>query len=275
MPGSVKLIDGIKCYAPDLAYSNEGFHAETFELFSEAEKKNFWFISRNNVLQHLFKKHLGAEIPASVLEVGCGTGLVLKALSRFKNYRLTGAEIYLEGLKYARKNLPDLEFIQMDATDMTFQEEFDAIGAFDVIEHIDEDELVIKNVYHALKKNGCFFVTVPQYMFLWSEMDDFNCHKRRYSKKELITKLRNAGFKIEYCGAFVFTLFPVMVASRFRKQLKKRNRETISIKEAYSDIALPSFTNSIFRWIMFVDEWLIKLGIPLPFGGSLIAVARK
>jgi SAM-dependent methyltransferase len=272
---SFEIIEDIKCYAPKLAFSNEGYLAETFEKVVSAEDKNFWYISRYKILQQLFSKYIGPETQASVLEIGCGTGNVLQSLSKFKNYKLMGAEIHLEGLKFAKKRHSDIEFIQMDATNIPFEEKFEAVGAFDVLEHIEEDELVMKNVYRSLKKKGYFFVTVPQYMFMWSETDEIDCHKRRYSRKELLAKIKNAGFKTEYCSSFVFTLFPFMLVSRLMKRRKKRDK-TATIEEAFSElISLPSYINSIFKQMMLLDEWFFRLGIPLPFGGSLVVVARK
>ena len=64
--------------------------------------------------------------------------------------------------------MPKVEFIQLDATKMTFHEHYDYIGAFDVLEHIIEDEKVIQNVNNSLKICRKFLLIVPQYMFMWS-----------------------------------------------------------------------------------------------------------
>jgi len=57
---------------------------------------------------------------------------------------------------------------------------------------------------------------------MWSSLDEISFHKRRYSKTELIQKVNTAGFKVEYCGSFVFSLFPLMVVSRFLLQRKEK-----------------------------------------------------
>ncbi|MBI4945065.1 MAG: class I SAM-dependent methyltransferase [Bacteroidetes bacterium] len=210
-----------------------------------------------------------------VLEIGCGTGYVLSGLSKKFDYKLMGAEIHLEGLRYAQQRLPLVEFIQLDATRMPFKSEFDAIGAFDVLEHIHEDELVIKNIFSALKEGGFLFVTVPQYMFMWSYLDDIAFHKRRYNRKELTEKIERAGFKIKYVGSFVFILFPLMFMARLfkKKQVLKEGFE--SNREMYRELYLSPFVNSLFKFFMKADQFLIKKGVSLPFGGSLILVAEK
>jgi SAM-dependent methyltransferase len=270
-----QIIEGVKCYAPALAFQNEDFPRESFDQLYSIESKNFWFVSRNNVIRCLVGRFMGRKEKhkKKFLEIGCGTAFVLKGLSAIPYLELSGAEVYLQGLKYARRRLPHVDFVQLDATHLPFENEFDAIGAFDVLEHIELDELVIKNVYSALKEEGCFFVSVPQYMWMWSKTDDYARHKRRYSKKELISKLRSAGFRIEYVSSFVFALFPVMILSRLFS--KRATNSSADRNGDAPELNLNPVMNSIFRTITIIDEWLIRFGISLPFGGSLIAVATK
>jgi SAM-dependent methyltransferase len=267
------VIDGIKCYAPELANLNENFDAASFKKLFELEENNFWFRSRNRIIQTLFKKYSKKNQNVEFLEIGCGTGYVLKGLERFPDVSLTGAEIYIEGLRFARMRLPDIEFIQLDATNMPFENQFDYIGAFDVLEHITEDEVVMKNVFKSLKSGGVFFISVPQFMSMWSYLDDIAFHKRRYSKKEILTKLKNAGFTITYHTSFVFSLFPLMTFSRWLKRNKKVNE--ISDDEITREFNLNPVINRIFESVLKIDEFLIKLGTKLPFGGSLMVVAKK
>ena len=104
----------------------------------------------------------------------------------------------------------------MDARKVPFQGEFDVIGAFDVIEHIDEDEDVLREMYSAIKPGGGIILTVPQHDWLWSETDVYAHHKRRYSRKELRSKVERAGFRVEYMTSFVSVLLPALMISRYR-----------------------------------------------------------
>ena len=266
-----EVIEGFKCYAPALARSNTDFHAEFFEKLFELEDKHFWFRSRNQMIRNLCKKYLSNTEKSSFLEIGCGTGYVLKGLSANPLYNLMGAEIFVEGLKFASRRLPDVEFVQLDATNITFANEFDAIGAFDVLEHIEEDEQVMENVYKALKPRGFFFITVPQYEWMWSLEDDLACHKRRYTKKELVSKLTKAGFEIKMVNSFVFMLFPFMALQRVLN-VRKEIKENADITET---LKLPGLVNSVFYRAMRMDVWAIRNNIPLPWGGSLVCVARR
>lgn len=271
-----EIKNGIKCYSPDLAFYNNDFPADTFRFLYEAEETNFWFRSRNRIIQYLFDRYIGNK-KADILEIGCGTGYVLKGLaSAFPKYQLTGSEIHLEGIKFAKKRLTHAEFIQLDASQMPFEDRFNAVGAFDVLEHIEEDEKVMKQVYKALQANSYFFVTVPQYQWMWSSTDDLAFHKRRYSRKELKEKLREAGFEVRFISSFVFMLFPMMIISRWLKNIKTRgNPSTTDPHAELDELNLSPFLNSVFTGFMKIDEFLIKRGKALPWGGSLVAVAKK
>ncbi len=201
---------------------------------------------------------------------------MLKGLqNNFSNYQLEGSEIHLEGIKFAKERLPKVQFFQMDATNIPFENQYNAIGAFDVLEHIEADEKVMKEVYKALKPNGLFLISVPQHQWMWSINDDIAYHKRRYSRKEMKQKLTDNGFEIKYIGSFVFALFPMMYFSRLFKQKKVEKITDELILKEMNELQLNPVVNFIFGLFMKIDVLMIKLGISLPIGGSLIAVAQK
>ncbi len=266
------IIENIKCYAPELAYQNEGFPPDSHDRLAILEEQNFWFKARNLILIHLFKKYVGKGSSKKVMEIGSGNGYVLKGLCQLE-YTLIGTEIYLDGLKNIRKKLPHVELIQLDALQMPFISEFDAIGAFDVIEHIQEDEKVIQNVHKALKPDGYFLITVPQHRFLWSYTDDYARHKRRYTRNELKYKLSKNKFRICFISSFVFTPFVFVLISRLMK--KNKPVEKITRKDIESEFLIPEWLNKLFYLLIMVDYYLIKASCSLPFGSSLVVVARK
>jgi len=266
-------IDGIRCYAPEFAKSNKDYPSGHFKKLFALESNHFWFRSRNRIISKLVKKYLGNK--TKFLEIGCGTAFVLNGIAKkLPQLELSGAEIHLDGLKQARERLPNADFIQLDARNLPFKNSFDAIGAFDVIEHITEDEDVLKSVHTALTKNGHLFLTVPQHKWLWSTTDEAAFHKRRYTRKELTDKVTQAGFTVLFVTSFVSTLLPLMLASRLRKQ-KKTHSQIEGMEYSYDELKLPYWLNFILEQFMRIDELLINLKISLPFGGSLALVAKK
>lgn len=242
-----------------------GFPADAFEKLASQEDNYWWFRSRNKIISWTVSKFLSH--PQNFLEIGCGTGYVMKAIRKiYPESKLYGDEYFENGLKLAKKRVPSAEFRHIDATKMEDQNRFEAIGAFDVIEHINNDVIAIRNCYKALKKDGFLFITVPQHAWLWSSVDEEACHARRYSKIELKNKLEKSGFRVLFSTSFTTILLPAMIISRmsfFNKKLSK------------NEFDIPQWINFCFEVIMNLEIFLLKLGIRYPFGGSLLMVAHK
>jgi len=211
-----------------------------------------------------------------LLEIGCGTGYVLKGLSTLKYINLSGSDIHVEAIKLAKQKLPNINFFQSDISSVNTNQKYDIVCAFDIIEHIDSDTLAIENIYKYLNKNGIFLLTVPQHKYLWSAMDDIVNHKRRYSRKEIVTKIKTVGFKIKFVSSFAFTIFPFMLFLRLINKGTNNdvdNQNNLNIIK--NNLKLPYLINKFFEFLMKIDEFLIRHYISLPFGGSLFIIAQK
>lgn len=265
---SPQLINGFYSWAPALSAQNENFPAESFQNLFDLEEGSFWFKSRNAIILWAIKKYCPDF--RSLIEIGCGTGFVLNGIrNEFINVEIAGSEIHSNGLAYASVRLPDIELMQLDAQQFPFVNEYDVIGAFDVIEHIKEDELVLSNIYDGLKPNGVCLLTVPQHMWLWSDVDKDALHQRRYSAAELHAKLERVGFEVVKSTSFVSLLVPLMlIARKSAKVVSCQSSSTVGLN-------LPATLNKLMLLIMNIELMLIKLGISLPIGGSRLVVAKK
>lgn len=267
-------ISGFPALAPELAFNGAGFRPEYFEELARLEIGNFWFQARSKLIIQVLQKYFPNF--KSFLEIGCGTGFVLSEISAvFPESVFLGSEIFITGLVYAKRRLPYVEFFQMDARRIPFESHFDVIGAFDVLEHIKEDQTVLIEIYRALKPGGSVILTVPQHPWLWSRHDEMFCHVRRYTRSELIRKVTKAGFEITYITSFVFLLVPFMWISRRFVQRWKAYR--IGSFDSFLDVELRinPLVNRVFGEVMKLERTLIRLGVKFPVGGSLLCVARK
>jgi SAM-dependent methyltransferase len=265
---SVSELHGHLAFAPELARDNPGFRPEYFRELAELEAANFWFRSRNRLIAWA----IGTYFPKaeSFFEIGCGTGFVLSGLrSAFPGLRLAGSEIYSIALDEAAGRVNDALLLQMDARHIPFTSEYDVIGAFDVLEHIEEDERVLSQMHDALAPGGGIVLTVPQHAFLWSRQDDYACHVRRYEADELAAKVRRAGFTLQRATSFVSLLLPLMFLSRRRK------RGGEAQFDALSELRVQGVANTLLEGAMAVERAFIQAGVSLPMGGSLLMVARK
>lgn len=262
-------IKGFPALARDSANSYEGFHSEYFEQLAGLEIGNFWFESRNKLILLLLKKYFTAL--GSLLEIGCGTGFVLSGIaSAFPLATLAGAEIYSAGLIHAARRVPRAEFLQVDASESPFELHFDVLCAFDVLEHIQDDAAVFRQIFQTLKPGGILILTVPQHPALWSAQDELACHVRRYTSAELHRKVSEAGFEILDSGSFVTLLLPLMWLSRWL-----RNINNGASHDPMAELRIGAVANRILNIIMFVEILLIRFGMRFSVGGSRFVVARK
>lgn len=260
--------EGFLALAPELAAQSEGFDPALFAELAKLEERNFWFRARNRLIVWALQRHAPAF--TDFLEVGCGTGYVLQGIAAaFPQARLCATEAQTEGLRFAAARVPRATFLQMDARRMPFDREFDAIGAFDVIEHIAEDEAVLAQLHRALRPGGSLLLTVPQHPFLWSEYDVRAHHVRRYTADELRQKLARAGYEIVKMTSFVSVLLPLMMLSRLIR------RPVAADYDPLAELRIGAVANALLERTLDAERLLIRAGITLPFGGSLLAVARR
>jgi SAM-dependent methyltransferase len=259
---------GFLTFAPELADGNEGFEAHYFAKLADLEAGNFWFRSRNRLLTWALQQYFPQA--KTFLEIGCGTGFVLSGIhAALPGLTVCGSEVFSAGLSFAAKRLPGIELFQMDARRIPFRDEFDVIGAFDVLEHVNEDEEVLSQMRQATRKGGGILVTVPQHPLLWSRVDEYARHVRRYRARELKDKVRRAGFKVVRSTSFVSLLLPLLMVSRLKQRLSSQEFDP------ESEFNISDLTNITLEKVLDAERSLIRAGLSLPIGGSLVLVARR
>ena len=265
--------NGFPLLAAALDEVNEGFDLESFDLLAAAEERNFWFVSRNELICWLVKRH--AAQAERVLELGCGTGFALTALRvALPKARIAGSELHSRGLVTARgRHGKNVELIQMDARHCHLADTLDLVCAFDVLEHIPQDDLVLAEIRRILKPGGTMIATVPQHPWMWSTADDVALHQRRYRRGELARKAVAAGLRPLYQTSFTTLSFPLMMAVRLFERLRPHKQSLAEISEEQLNVS--PIGNGVLLGLARTEQVLRRIGMPLPFGGSQIVVAQR
>jgi SAM-dependent methyltransferase len=234
-----------------------------YEQMAQFDQRHWWYRARREVLAALIERTTALPKRARVLEIGCGTGHNLAMLGRFG--RVDALELDDEargmaeqrlGRAVMRAPLPEIE----DVPDNSYH----LIGAFDVIEHIDDDHAAVASIAHKLKRGGKLVITVPAHQWMWSPHDVVNHHKRRYSKRGLGALIEGSPLKLDKIGYFNSLLFPVAVAERMASKMRGNDNAELKLPPAPLNTALEK---------VFQAERHLVGRLPLPPGLSLFAVA--
>jgi 2-polyprenyl-3-methyl-5-hydroxy-6-metoxy-1,4-benzoquinol methylase len=128
----------------------------------------------------------------TILDVGCGLGNNLHALSHLGRYELTGVDVSQEALARARDLVPDARFLRRDAERESLPERFDLVISIQVVEHILDDIAALRNM--ATMSAGHVFISTMSGRMRPSEIGIG--HLRSYSRLELSRKLERAGLEV-------------------------------------------------------------------------------
>jgi len=245
------------------------FPPDSFSWLASVENGHFWFEQRNELILWAIRHFSGA--PKHYLEVGCGTGFCLSRIARaFPEAKLCAVEYYPEAITIAQKRSPQARISRADALDFNTDELFDAVGCFDVLEHVPDDKALLKKMQKMLFPKGRLFVSVPQHPWLWSNEDTMACHQRRYTCRGLLRLAETCGLKCIWHSSFVCSLAPLMLWRRFRPKPKSAVAGLATL-----EFSLPKPVNWIFGRLLAAERSVISTGVSLPFGGSLLMVLEK
>ena len=236
--------------------------------FENDDANHWWFKARRKILKALIRK---IDFPGSarILDIGTGTGANLYSIFP-ENAVLHGLEPSPELAAIAdnRGRFPVYVGTADEFPPQLDEELFDAITMFDVLEHTEDDRLVLENLSAHMPKGGWLIITVPAYMFLWSPHDVATGHYRRYRRPQLQNLLREFNFEIERSTYFNTLLLLPVICFRL-------GRRALGLKSAGSDTRFsPGLFNTLLYKIFSLEKHLLPW-LNFPAGISILAIARK
>ena len=234
-----------------------------YRHMADLDQRHWWYLGRRQVLAALIERLARPPADGRILEVGCGTGHNLAMLGTFGEVDAVELDESVRAIAETRlgrqvmsDRLPEL----LGVPDGTY----DLIGAFDVIEHIDDDRAALEAIGRKLRRGGKLVITVPAHPWMWSAHDVINHHKRRYSKRSLRQLIGASPLSLDSIGYFNSLLFPLAVAERIASKLRRKDDAQLGIP--------PGPVNSLLTSIFAAERHAIGR-LPLPPGLSLYAVA--
>lgn len=217
------------------------------------EDTHWWYAERRRLLD----RQLTGLLPGVALDIGAAGGGNTRVL-RDRGWRSIALEYSAEGAEVASER--GLVTLRADGTRLPFDDEcLDAVVAFDVLEHIPDDDAAVAEIRRVLRPGGYALVAVPVDMRLWSEHDVAVGHVRRYTRASIREVLGQGGFEIERLSSWMVLLRPA-VAWRRRTSTGSDLQET------------PRWLNTALRGVVAAERLLPTGRLP---GVSVLVTARR
>ena len=240
----------------------------TYAIMHRVEDSHWWFVGRRLILESFLREIVQKiRTPHSalrILDVGCGTGANLEMLQKFG--AAEGVDVSDEALEFCQSK--GLKTHKGLAEKLPFADEsFDLVTALDVVEHLDDDLAGLREMNRVLKPGGRTLIFVPAFMWLWGVQDDVSNHRIRYTKKQIVERLRLANFEIERATYANWTFFAPILAGRFLMKatgLKPESENNINV----------SALNGVFGQLFGAERFWLK-NFNFPFGVSIVITAKK
>jgi SAM-dependent methyltransferase len=254
--------------------SRDGYEPLFFDRLASIEDHHFWFRFRNRLLVSIAQEVTKSLAPGfHILEAGCGNGNVLRFLTgTLQRGVVVGIDLFDEGLRLARRR-STAHLVRGDVHAPPFRCRFDVIGAFDVIEHLQDDCQPLRDFHHLLAEHGVLLLTVPAHLSLWSHFDEAAGHCRRYSRKQLEVILAECGFRVDYITEFMMILYPVLwLARRLSGWRRKSGAATV---DSLPDLRVFPVLNHLLLLLLYWELPLLRRQVRIPLGSSLLVIARR
>lgn len=241
---------------------------EVYHKMYEREDIFWWHAGMKEIATVFLNSHLKNLRGNTILDVGCGTGGMLKTLSEYGN--VSGVDSSDEAVIYAKKrNIGTV--IKNDIALLPFVDSsFDLVTCFDVLHHrfVKDDVSALSEIARTLKSGGMLLIREPAFDWLRGNHDKIVWTKHRYTMAELKNKIESVGLtvrKASYANCF---LFPIVLITRLFESVFHKEKDIDGI------FLSNSFVNRILKQFLSVEAALLKY-IDFPFGSSVICIAIK
>ena len=263
-----KQIDNIWFFEKDYEESFEDHTACAIDQLAKNVNHHFWFLARKRWVNSFVCKLL--KPGDNFLDVGTG-GCDIAVEARNNGLEVTLSDIQVESLQRGN-TLGFKNLVQFDLYKPIFADHFHGVGAFDVIEHLDDDNAAVSNLIKMTAPGGYLFLTVPAFHTLWNNRDVMERHKRRYDKKSLEQLFKGKDVEILVHRYIFFSIFPLLVLRALTSRIVPK--KIFSSQDYAKQFAINRWINKFLDRVLMFEKTLFS-NKGAPFGGSLLIIAKK
>jgi 2-polyprenyl-3-methyl-5-hydroxy-6-metoxy-1,4-benzoquinol methylase len=235
------------------------------------EERHWYYAGKRRAVRHWLEAAGGVTEDHLLLDCGAGTGLFAKEMESL--CKVMVLDDHEEALRLLRTRFKPDQILSLAGDQVPLPDaSIDFVTALDVLEHVPNDAAVVAGFERLLKKGGLAVVTVPASMALWSDWDEALHHFRRYHRQQLKALFSSERWQIVHVNYTNMMAYPaVWTVRKWRKAFPGRGG-AVTGGARFEDKIPWAPVNSLLGWCFVA---LSKIRMPLPFGVSLILVARR
>ena len=260
-----------------LAYGgqSEGWSDDLAMLQDESGGRHFMEDATRTQAINQLHRHLPPGRVA-IMEVGCSGGYFIRLLAAtFPEAVVVGADYPLAFITRLAETLDDIPLIQFDLTVCPLPDNaFDAVILLQVIEHIEDHEAAMRQLFRIVKPGGVILLEVPAGRHLYDAFDEYVGHFRRYDMAGLTALVQNAGFEVLDRSHLGFFLYPAFWSTKRMNQIRAPKTAEARREMVRGLIKTSMRPGRVGGVLMKIEEWL-RQRIYLPFGMRCLMTARK
>lgn len=241
--------------------------ATEYARMAEYENTYWWHQGRLDIIRTYLRHASRGRSDSAILNIGCGTGGTISMLETFG--RVDNVDASDDAIAFVKQrghgNVSKVDDIDLPFADKSY----DIVGAFDVLEHIEDHRGALLEWKRVLTDDGAVVLTVPAYQWLWSEHDVSLHHKRRYTMRSLLAVAAEAGLTPEKKSYAIGFSLPLVAGFRFAGKFLRRKTDAET-----SYVPVPRPVNSLFTALLRLEARMHN-SVALPAGTSVIATLRR
>jgi 2-polyprenyl-3-methyl-5-hydroxy-6-metoxy-1,4-benzoquinol methylase len=237
------------------------------------EQKHWYYAGKRATVAHWLRSTSVITPDKLLLDCGAGTGLFAKEMEQ--SCRVLVLDDHEQALRILHTRFRADQVISLAGDNIPLSDRsVDFVTALDVLEHVPDDDAVVRSFQRILKQGGLAVVTVPASMALWSDWDVALHHHRRYDRRQLERLFSPTDWEVIHVNYTNTAPYPIVWLIRKWRQAfsPKPEHAKRSDRSRFEDRTPPAPLNSILKWL-FVT--MGKSRLRMPIGVSLILVARR